>query len=285
MKVAICGINGLIGKAAAERFHLKNYEIIAISRDDLAKGSDHLKSLFFDVDAIINLAGAPLIKRWTAKWKKEIYNSRINTTRLIVDAVNKMESPPQSFISASAVGIYDINSVHDEFSVLYGNDFLSMICRDWEQEALKIKSQSVKLSIFRFGVVISKQGGFLKRILFQFKMGLGGKIGKGDQFFPWIHIEDVIRAIVGAVELPNAAGIYNLVAPEIVDNRQFTKTLASVLKRPAFFSVPLWFLKLLFGEAVTAITSGQQVIPQRLLADAYEFAYPTLESALKKELN
>ncbi len=284
MKVAICGINGLIGKATAEKFHLMNYDVIAIGRDDLAKGSEHLKVLFNNVDAIINLAGAPLIRRWTKKWKEELYNSRINTTRIIVEAVNEMEIPPRSFISASAVGIYDDHSVHDEFSVLYGKDFLSMICRDWENEALKLNSKPIKLFIFRFGAVLSKQGGFLKRILFQFKMGLGGKIGKGNQFFPWIHIDDVVRAIIGAVELPNTAGIYNLVAPEIVDNQKFTKTLASVLKRPAFFPVPLCLLKLLFGEAVTAITTGQQVIPQRLLADGFEFAYPTLESALKKEL-
>ncbi|ASB50827.1 TIGR01777 family oxidoreductase [Alkalitalea saponilacus] len=285
MRIAICGISGLIGNAVANEFRSANDEVIPISRSDLSKGTEHLKNLLEGTSAVVNLAGAPIAKRWTKKWKEEIYSSRVNTTRAIVEAVNQMENPPKEFVSASAVGIYDTISVHDEFSLNYAGDFLSKVCQNWEGEALKLDSKRVRLTIFRLGVVLSKKGGALKQMLLPFKLGLGGPIGSGEQFFPWIHLSDVVRAVSGAVKIPKATGIYNLVAPEILNNRQFTSTLAKTLKRPAIFPVPVWGLKLLFGEGASALSEGQQVIPQRLLADGFDFSFPTLERALRKELN
>ncbi|TCO05978.1 TIGR01777 family oxidoreductase [Natronoflexus pectinivorans] len=285
MKIAICGISGLIGNAVANEFRSANDEVISITRSDLSKGTEHLKKLLEGTSAVVNLAGAPIAKRWTKKWKEEIYSSRVNTTRTIVQAVNQMENPPKEFVSASAVGIYDAVSVHDEFSLNYAEDFLSKVCQDWEGEALKLDSKRVRLTIFRLGVVLSKKGGALKQMLLPFKIGLGGRIGSGEQFFPWIHLTDVVRAISGAVKIPKATGIYNLVAPEILNNRQFTVTLAKTMKKPAIFPVPVWGLKLLFGEGASALIEGQQVIPQRLLADGFDFSFPTLERALSKELN
>ncbi|GAO31422.1 TIGR01777 family oxidoreductase [Geofilum rubicundum] len=284
MRVAICGITGLIGQAVKTALQSAGYIVVGVSRQDLASGTDHLKKLLHGTDAVVNLAGAPILTRWTESNKKKIYHSRIDTTRLLVEAINALSSPPKDFISASAVGIYDDVNVHDEFSTNYSSDFLSKVCRDWENEALKVNADKVRLSIFRLGIVLTVSGGALEQMLLPFKWGLGGKIGSGKQFFPWIHLEDVVSAIVGGITIPRASGVYNLVAPELVTNQQFTHQLARALRRPAFFMVPVWVLKLVFGEGATALTTGQQVIPQRLLADGFEFSYPSLNRALKTEL-
>jgi uncharacterized protein len=284
MRVAICGITGLIGKAVKTALQSEDYIVIGISRQDLAAGSGHLQKLLHGTDSVINLAGSPIITRWSKANKERIYHSRIDTTRLLVEAVNGLPSPPKDFISASAVGIYDEVNVHDEFSSNFSSDFLATVCRNWEHEALKLNADKVRLSIFRLGVVLSATGGALKQMLLPFKMGVGGRIGSGQQFFPWIHLEDVVRAVVGGITIPRASGVYNLVAPEVLTNLQFTKKLARTLKRPASLLVPVWALKLVLGDGVKALTSGQQVIPQRLLADGFEFSYPTLARALEKEL-
>ena len=283
MRVAICGITGLIGKAVKTALQAEGYIVVGISRQDLASGIGHLQQLLHGTDAVLNLAGSPIITRWSKANKKRIYQSRIDTTRLIVEAVNGLTSPPKDFISASAVGIYDAVNVHDEFSFNYSSDFLSNLCRDWEHEALKLNADKVRLSIFRFGVVLSASGGALKQMLQPFKLGIGGRIGSGDQFFPWIHLDDVVRAVVGGITIPRASGVYNLVAPEVLTNKQFTQKLAKAMHRPAFMLVPTWALQLLLGEGAKALTSGQQVIPHRLLADGFEFSYPTLNSAFEKE--
>ncbi len=285
MRVAICGITGLIGQAVKTSLQSEGYIVVGVSRQDLASGTDHLQKLLHGTDAVVNLAGAPIITRWTESNKKKIYHSRIDTTRLLVEAINALSSPPKDFVSASAVGIYDDVNVHDEFSTSYSSDFLSKVCREWENEALKVNAEKVRLSIFRLGIVLTASGGALEQMLLPFKWGMGGRIGSGKQFFPWIHLEDVVRAIVGGITIPRASGVYNLVAPELVTNQQFTRQLSKMLRRPAFMTVPEWALKLVFGEGATALTSGQQVIPQRLLADGFEFSYPSLNSALKKELS
>jgi uncharacterized protein (TIGR01777 family) len=283
MRVAICGITGLIGKAVKTALQSEGYVVVGISRQDIAAGTSHLQKLLHGTDAVVNLAGSPVISRWSKANKERIYFSRINTTRLLVEAVNGLSSPPKGFISASAVGIYDSVSVHDEFSTNFSPDFLSTVCHDWENEALKLNAEKVRLSIFRLGIVLSASGGALKQMLLPFKWGIGARIGSGRQFVPWIHLDDVVSAVVGGITIPRASGVYNLVAPEILTNRELTQKLGRTLRRPAFLKVPVWALKLLLGEGFKALTSGQQVIPQRLLADGFEFSFPTLASALEHE--
>lgn len=283
MKVAICGISGFIGSSLKEAFEAEGYIVVGISRVDLSSGLEHLRELLRDANALVNIAGAPIAGRWTKARKEEIYNSRIETTRKLVEAMNGMASPPQDFISASAVGIYDEINVHDEFSLNYASGFLARICRDWEREALKVNPTQTRLSIFRLGVVLSGRGGALKKMIMPFKFGFGAKIGSGEAFMPWIHIDDVVKAIVEGVSSPRVSGVYNLVAPEILTNREFTAVLAKSLGRPAIFTLPSKLIRLLFGEGAGLILDGQQVIPQRLLADGFEFTYPTLVLALEKE--
>lgn len=284
LRVAICGISGMIGTAVEQALLAQGHAVTGIGRSDLNAGKAHLQEKLKGCDALINLAGASILTRWTASAKERIYNSRIASTRSLVEAINGMEAPPSDFISASAVGIYDQINVHDEFSLNYSNDFLARVCRDWEKEALRVDAQRVRLSIFRLGLVLSTRGGALKQMLLPFKLGLGGRIASGRQYFPWVHLNDVVEAIVGGVCIPRASGVYNLVAPEILTNRTFTRKMAEVLKRPAFLMVPEWALKLIFGEGASVLSTGQQVIPQRLLADGFAFRFPGLDQALEFEL-
>lgn len=279
MKVAICGITGLIGKEASVYFKSLGYEVFGLGRSDLKKGVNHLQTVLSGTDVLINLAGAPILKRWTNKWKREIYNSRIDTTRMLVTAINGMAQPPGVFISSSAVGIYDAINVHDEFSANLDHGFLGTLCQDWEAEALKANPGMRKV-ILRLGVVLSARGGALKQMLVPFKLGLGGTIGNGQQAFPYIHISDLVKAFSWIVETPLAEGIYNMVSPQLVTNREFTKSLAKALHRWAPFTIPAFALKLIYGQAAQTLVKGQFVVPQRLLSDGFLFQFPALDAAL-----
>lgn len=280
MKIAICGITGFTGRSASRFLSDLGHEVIGIGRSDLASGISNIQEILKDTDAIINLSGAPILKRWTAKYKKEIYNSRINTTRVLVEAMNGMRKPPKTFISASAVGIYNNQNSHNEHSNNFSNNFLGTVCKDWEAEALKINS-SVRLCIFRLGVVLSHNGGALKKMLIPFNLGLGGRIGNGVQHFPFIHSIDLNRFFYWAISTESANGVYNLVAPHVVTNKEFTAALGKQLHRPVFMPVPVVLLKLIFGEASQTLVVGQQVVPNKLLNEAFAFQFPTLELTLQ----
>lgn len=280
LKIAICGVTGLIGRSLSKRIVEEGGTVISITRKDLFEGVHFLMKRLQDVDVVVNLAGSPIMGRWTPRKKQCILSSRVQITRLLVSTVKKMENPPNIFISASAVGIYDQIEVHDEFSLNYAKDFLSDVCRFWEKETFKLNETKIRPIIFRLGVVLSPEGGALKQMLFPFKFGVGAVMGSGKQYFPWVHIDDVVKAFMWSFTHPRSKGIYNLVAPQIVRNYTFTMTLGSILKRPVFLRVPEWFLKMTFGEGAQVVTKGQQVIPHRLLAARFEFSYPRLKGAL-----
>lgn len=279
-KIAICGASGLIGRNLSRRIVEEGGTVIKITRKDLFEGVHHLMDILQGADAIVNLAGSTIVGHWSDRKKQNILSSRIQTTRLLVLAVRKMENPPRAFVSASAVAIYDDVEVHDEFSLNYAKDFLSDVCRFWEKEAFKLNDTRTRPVIFRLGFVLSPRGGMLNRIVLPFKVGLGAVVGTGKQYFPWVHIEDVINAILWSLNSPRTKGIYNLVAPQIIRNYTFTITLASILKRSVFLRIPEWMLKKIFGEGAQVFTKGQQVIPHRLLAERFVFTYPRLKGAL-----
>ena len=281
MKIAICGITGLIGNAASVYFRSLGYEVVGIGRSDLKKDIHYLQTILSGSDVLINLAGAPILKRWTPAWKRKIYNSRIDTTRMLVTAINGMAQPPGLFISSSAVGVYDAIKVHDEFSPHLDSGFLGKLCQDWEAEALKA-NVGVRKVILRLGVVLSIQGGALKQMLLPFKLGMGGKIGNGQQAFPFIHLGDLVRALHWMIETPLAEGIYNTVSPQLITNGEFTQGLSKVLHRWAPFSIPAFVLKFIYGQAAQTLIQGQFVIPQRLLADGFVFQFPSIEDALNE---
>ena len=285
MIVAISGASGFIGQALIRKFQHKDWGYRIISRESL-KLSDHefLVQFIENADVVINLAGAPISKKWTPGYKEELIASRVNTTRKIAAAINMAERKPSVFISASAIGIYNSTETHTENSKLFASNYLAKICIEWEKEA-QAAAGSTRLVIFRLGLVLGVDGGALGKMNRLFRAGLGGKLGSGMQPVSFIHIRDLIDAIIFAIENGTIAGIVNAVAPSLIDNTEFTKKLAKVFGQPAIFTVPEFALKLVYGEGAQVLLEGQKVLPEKLMAAGFRFQYPTLQNALVNIFN
>ena len=281
MKVMITGASGFLGQNIIENLQKQTIEIIGIERKLLYGDPQRLADKLNGADVVINLAGAPIIKRWTSKNKAIIYNSRVLTTKNITKAINSLpkEMQPKSFVSASAVGIYREGLAHDETSSRFANHFAARVTDDWE-DALVDLPDTIRQVIFRIGVVLGKDSQFIQRVLPIFNLGLGGRIGNGKQPFPFIHVHDLVQAFVEAVSDERYLGIYNLVAPQQIDNKTFTQILAKKLNRPAVLPVPAIALKLAFGKASTLILKNPVVLPKRLQMQNFTYRHPTLESCL-----
>ena len=287
--ILITGGTGLIGRKLIAALE-KQYAIMVISRDPgRAKRllGDSIKSIKADelvavdeYDAIINLAGEPIAdKRWTDSQKERICESRWQITQQLVDLINTSETAPSVFISGSAVGVYgrqgdtivkeDFTDFHDEFS--------RTVCQKWEDIAVQANT---RVCILRTGVVLSDEGGALAKMLMPFRLGLGGPIGTGKQFMPWIHIEDMVNAIKYLLNTESTTGAYNCSSPNPNTNHFFSLALAKRLERPCIFKVPAFAIKALMGESSDLVLYGQKVIPQKLLDEGFTFAFPTLKDAL-----
>lgn len=282
MNILISGASGLVGTHIKKIYAAQGDNIVALGREDF---SGSLKAMAEKVnrnDIIIHLAGAPIVARWTASHKKAIMASRINTTHMLVQAMELAKKKPKMFISTSAVGIYADGAVNTEKDAHLAEGFLSEVCQRWEAEALAARHLT-KVAIFRFGVILAKDGGALKQMLPPFKLGLGGPIAGGKQGFSWIHIDDLLQAyrFVIARKLD---GVFNLTAPQITDNALFTKELGAALHRPVFMPIPAFGLRMVYGEGAVSLTSGQKVLPERLLEEGFEFRYPDLKKAFAELL-
>ena len=276
--IAITGASGFVGTSLTKYFSNLGYKIIAISRDIL-NNQEKLKDTLNQTDIVINLAGANIINRWSDSYKKLLYSSRIDTTSKIVNAINSIENKPKLLISTSAVGIYDNKSTHNENGT-FSNDFLSNLCQDWEKEALKANNETTKVAIFRFGIVLGRDGGAFAKMITPFKLGLGGVIGSGNQAFSYIHIVDLLRAYQFVIE-NKFSGVFNLTAPKPTTNLLFTRALGKALRRPTIFPVPEFILKLIFSEGAKVLTDGQDVIPEKLLSLGFKFEYKNIEETLQ----
>ncbi|RUT80044.1 TIGR01777 family oxidoreductase [Ancylomarina longa] len=279
MKIGISGSNGFVGS------HLRSYldkilqaEIIAITRKLLYSDPKDLALFLEDCEVIIHLSGAPIVSRWTKKRMKVLRDSRVLTTQTLAKAIILMHKKPKLFISTSAVGIYNSLQLHDDFSKNYGNDFLSQLCQEWENATNPIQAIGVRTVIFRLGLVLSPDGGILRRISPVFKFGMGGKIGNGQQAFPFIHINDLLCAYLHVIQNDRSVGIYNLVAPEIISNIDFTQILKLHFKMPAIFTVPSYLLHLIFLGGADALLNGQKVVSKRLKSEGYKFRNVTINS-------
>ncbi len=279
-KIAISGASGFVGSSLISALQ-DRYEIEKISRDDL-KSEELLRSKIEGSFAVINLAGAPIVARWSEEYKKILRSSRIESTKSIVNAICSLEKKPEVFISTSAVGIYDSRGTYSEYDKNYGEDFLAKLCADWESEALEAKKCGVRVAIYRFGVVLGKGGGMMEKVMTPFSLGVGGTIGDGKQGFSFVHLHDLIEAETKALEDSSMEGIYNLVAPNPIDNYEFTKTLGKILNRPTILPVPTFALKLLYSEGAKVLSDGQKVLPKRLEESGFEFRYGDISSALKE---
>jgi len=276
--IAITGSSGFVGTNIKSFFSKKNFELISINRKDLLDNSK-LESIIEKADVLINLAGANIINRWTDSYKKELYDSRINTTKSLINAMAKVKNKPELFISTSAVGIYNNKACYDETSNEYSNDFLSSLCIDWEKEALKAKDLEIRTAIFRFGIVLG-DGGALEKMKLPFKLGVGGTIGSGKQHFSFIHIDDLIGAYDFLINNQNVEGIFNLTTNSPTTNKGLTKALGTILNRPTIFPVPEFVLNLIFSEGAKVLTDGQCAKPKRLLESGFKFKHTTIEQVI-----
>lgn len=280
MRISLSGANGFIGTQLQKKFNFKGWNVNNITRDSFQMPDDEFTDKMIEnSDIVINLAGAPISKRWTPAWKKEIADSRIKTTQKIAEGIIRANKKPSLFISPTAIGIYDSVHRHDEESTDYDKGFLADLCREWENQALRVKDLT-RVVVFRTGLVLGTDGGMMKKVYPVFRAGLGGQIGDGKAMMSWIHIKDLVDAYIFAIENREIEGIFNLVAPESTDNHHFTKTFGKVLIQPTVMQVPLFSLKLLFGEGASALTAGQDVIPGKLLKSGFTFKFPTIEKAL-----
>lgn len=280
MIIAISGSTGFVGQALVRRLAGKGYTLRAIDRSTLALPEEAFRIKAIEgADVVVNLAGATVSRRWTPSVKEEIYQSRIRTTQKIVTAIQTAEKRPALFISASAVGIYSENGIHPESSQNFSDSFLAKVCTDWEREA-KSAPPEVRTVIFRIGVVLGRDGGALAKLKMPFQMGVGGKIGNGKQMMSFIHLDDLVDALLFAIENPDMRGVYNAVSPFPVANGEFTTTLGKVFKQPAFVTIPAIAMKMMLGEGAQILLEGQHVLPERLTQAGFRFKYPTIQNAL-----
>ena len=281
MKVAVSGAGGFIGTHLLAAFKAQGWEVSALHTADFGLDDAAFGQKLSGADIVVHLAGASINKRWTQAYKKVLYASRVETAKKIVRAMAKSQHKPKLFICTSAVGIYAPTGQHNEEEASYADDFLGRLARDWESAAAEGKTLGIRTVIFRYGIVLGQGGGILKEMLLPFSLGLGGTIGDGSQNFSWVHIDDLVRAYLFAVEHPDMEGVYNLMAPNPTTNYGLTKALGAALHRPTFLCVPKFLLKLRFGsEAAEALAGGQYATPKRLPEAGFEFEFKTIEAAI-----
>ena len=300
MKVMVTGATGFIGKELIKKLHEMGHEIAVLTRNpDSARFripvhceiiawdpcKNHLPSTALKgVDAVINLAGENIADgRWSLERKRKLIQSRELSVRRLVNAMTYMDKKPKTFVSVSAIGFYgDRGDVILNEADLKGNGFLSDVCKVWEEEILKAKEVGVRTVAYRLGMVLGHDGGALNKILPPFKLGLGGKLGSGSQWMSWIHINDLVNMLVHAIENSSIDGIYNAVSPNAVRNKEFTKTLGSILKRPTIFPVPKFVLKFGLGELSELLLGSQRVNAKKIIDTGFKFKYPHIGEALKE---
>lgn len=296
--VLITGGTGFIGSLLCAEMHNRGYSLTVFSRQP----ADKVRSICGPVEvindleslrahagyhAVINLAGEGIAaKPWTRKRKQALRDSRISLTSTLTEIINTWAQLPEVMVSGSAVGFYgsqgdrlvtEDTAPHDEFS--------HQLCRDWENAALRLQPSGVRICLSRTGLVVGAGGGFLQSMKLPFKLGLGCRLGDGQQYMSWIHREDVVAALIWMLETREATGAYNVVSPNPVTNRQFTHCLARVLRRPAIFRVPAAILKMALGEMSRLLLTGQRAVPARLSDSGFGHLYPTLEEALENATN
>ena len=296
--ILITGGTGLIGSKLLDSIDKSVYNVYVLTRKKSYKenGVNYInwdpENSILDISqiknlySVINLAGESIDgSRWTSNYKRKILDSRVNSTRLLFNKVKEMKELPKSFISASATGFYEVNTDNPQAETdLPGNNFLSDVVQQWEKEILKFKSLGLRTTTFRIGLVLSKDGGVLKRLYPIFKFFLGVPIGSGKQMISWIHESDMIGLINMAIESNKLEGIYNAVAPEIITNTEFTKSLLKSLNRfsyPSIIKAPSFIVRILFGEQSDLVLNGLNISSEKIMQSNYKFKFTKLSSALK----
>lgn len=294
MRILITGGTGFIGRHLVNKLILLGYQITVLSRnpskvkqlfDGQVKSWSSLTAWRPDIhfDAVINLSGEPIIdKSWTQARKRELEDSRIGITQQLISAMTNARIRPQVFLSGSAIGVYGNAGDRPctEFSSL-GTDYAATLCQRWEAAGRPAEALGVRVCWLRTGLVLHPEGGLLKRMLLPFKLGLGSRLGTGQQIMSWIHLSDYLNAVIFLLQTPTCQGAFNLTAPQPVSNEIFTHTLANSLGRRTWLVTPEWALKPLLKERSILLFGGQWVGPEKLVAHGFQFRLPTLEGALQ----
>ncbi|CAL1353695.1 unnamed protein product [Linum trigynum] len=298
MTVSVTGATGFIGRRLVQRLQGDNHSVHVLTRSrsraelifparefpgiviaEEVKWKDSIQSS----NAVVNLAGLPISTRWSPEIKKEIKDSRIRVTSKVVDLINKspQEARPAVLVSATAVGYYGTSEtqIFDESSPS-GSDYLAEVCREWEATAFTV-NKDVRLALVRIGVVLGKDGGALAKMIPMFKMFAGGPLGSGQQWFSWIHLDDIVNLIYEALVNPSYKGVINGTAPNPVRLAEMCNQLGDVLGRPSWLPVPDFALKAVLGEGATVVLEGQRVVPAKAKELGFRFKYPYVKDALK----
>jgi uncharacterized protein (TIGR01777 family) len=299
MRVAVTGATGTIGSALVRELVSRGDEVVVLSRDP-ARARERLGEEVDAVawekpgsepapahalsgcDGVVHLLGEPVDQRWSDDAKRAIRDSRVNGTRYLVAGIRDADPRPRVLVSQSATGYYGARGDEpvDE-SEPPADDFLARVVVDWEAEAQEAEELGLRVVRLRTGVVLTESGGALGKMMTPFKLGVGGPVAGGDQYVPWIHIDDVVGGLVCALEDDRLKGAINLTAPEPATNRELSKALGRALRRPAIAPVPAFALKLLYGEMSSIVTTGARVVPARLAELGYRFRRPDLDEALR----
>ncbi|MCX5864710.1 MAG: TIGR01777 family oxidoreductase [Deltaproteobacteria bacterium] len=295
MNIFIAGGTGFIGQALIKKFLLTGHAVTALARnpDKLSDFSAQIRLVpgsplipgpwqqeLANHEVIINLTGASIFTRWTPAAKEMIRHTRITATRNIVEAIPAKGPSPVTLINASASGFYGFCQDEEKYETdLPGADFLASVCQAWEKEALQAQGKA-RVLLMRTGVVLGKNGGALAAMLPAFRLGLGGRLGPGQQWFPWIHLDDLTSAIIFIMENTEIHGPVNLSAPKPLRNKEFTKCLGQILHRPTFLTVPRFAIRLVFGELSSVVLEGCRMMPGVLLENGFTFRFPEITPAV-----
>ena len=306
MKVAVAGATGFVGSRLVERLNAEGHSVIVFTRNVTKAEQAFPNSAYPSLgivaynptqsgawqekiagcDGVVNLAGEAIAEtRWTPERKQSLMDSRKITTQKLVEAIASANPKPSVLVNASAIGFYGTSetATFDENSVA-GNDFLAEVCQTWESEANKVKESGVRLVILRLGIVLG-MGGALGKMLTPFKLFAGGPIGSGNQWFSWIHRDDLVSLILRTLTRPEMEGVFNATAPQPVRMAEMTTTLGQVMNRPSWLPVPSFALEAMLGDGAKVVLEGQEVLPKHTLADGFEYQYPTIKAALEEILS
>lgn len=282
MKIAITGFNGFIGSHLSSRLEALGHQVRPLKRFCFMKGGESaLQEALTGCGAVVNLAGAPINSRWTKARKRELYESRVMTTRRLVDAINSLSQPPGVMISTSAVGYYSTDGCHGESDGPEQGSFLSDLCQAWEAEAMRVH-EGVRLVRSRFGVVLAPDGGVLPQMLRPARFGVTVAVGRPEHSFSWIALDDLVNALAYCLEREDISGPVNMTAPQRTSNGLFYSTVAEHFKTRWSLHLPDAVLQLLMGESSQVVTRGQCAIPETLLRTGFPFLCPDISSFFNK---
>lgn len=280
MNIAILGKSGFTGTYVSKKLQSK-HNVYGVPSAISSRGGEELLEIIEKSDVIINLAGENIFKRWTRSNREKIRDSRVEITRNISEVIRKAQSKPSLYITASATGIYDDTIIQTETNYSYASgDFVPDLVKDWEEQAMSISDYGVRTVIMRFGIIMG-QGGALQKMLPVFKAGIAVITGKRNTAFPFVHIEDVARAVEFIIVNQNCKGVYNMVSPHIITNAEFAATLADICGSKITVRVPVFILRLLFGSSSKIMTETARVRPQRLKDAGFIFSYGHIKKTLE----